>query len=64
MARSDDIVDDVLRILQPLVPRDELWRVVIEMRQKWGGRSYYVRKGPPPNGATTEGQRRPRTMTR
>lgn len=42
----DDIIDDVLRRMRPLLPLDQWHRMAYELRQTWGGSEVYIRKAP------------------
>lgn len=46
MTKSDDPIDDLVQRLRPLVPRDDLVALAVELRQAHGGRSFYIKVAP------------------
>lgn len=60
---DDDIIDDFLRRLRPLMPLDQWHRTVYELRQTWGGCRVYIRKDPADGAATVIAEKRAAGMS-
>ncbi len=41
-----DLLDDARERAALLIPREQLERIVVEMREQWGGKEYYISKAP------------------